>query len=127
MTSKLIKERFFLPRIKDTVSTVCETCERCQKAKSPKHANKGPIDYLITPQHPMHTLSMDFLAIDTRTQFKFNVLTKVDEFSKYGFAIQVKSEMRRTQLRPCTDRYIPSSAYQRSYTVIEVKLSSAMF
>ena len=40
----------------------------------------------------MHTLSMDFLAIDTRTQFKFNVLMKVDEFSKYGFVIQVKSE-----------------------------------
>ena len=58
-TSKLIQERFFWPRIKDTVSAVCETCERCQKAKTPKHANKGPLEHLITPQQPMHTLSMN--------------------------------------------------------------------
>ena len=91
-TVKLIQERFFWPHIKETVTTVCSTCERCQKAKTPKQANKGPLQHMSTPPHPMHTISMDFLQIDTRTQTKFKVLTILDEFSKYGFALQVKSE-----------------------------------
>ena len=43
----------------------------------------------------MHTLGMDFLAINTRAQAKFKILTIVYKLSKYGFAIQVKIENAR--------------------------------
>lgn len=91
-TIKLIQARFFWPGIKEIVMFVCNACERCQKAKTPKQANKGPLGHITTPPSPMHTISMDYLSIDTRAQSKFKVLTIIDEFSKYGFALIVKSE-----------------------------------
>ena len=78
--------------MKVSVVDSCSTCERCQKAKTPKLWNHGPVNHIITPAKPMHQLSIDFLGVDTKAQTKFKVLTCVDEFSKYAFAIQVKSE-----------------------------------
>ena len=89
---KLLQERFFWTNMKVSVVDSCSTCERCQKAKTPKHWNRGPPNHIITPAKPMHQLSIDFLSVDTKAQTKFKVLTCVDEFSKYAFAIQVKSE-----------------------------------
>jgi len=41
---------------------------------------------------PMQQISMDFLSINTRQNSVFKVLTVVDDFSRYGWAIDVKSE-----------------------------------
>ena len=89
---KLLQERFFWTNMKVSVVDSCSTCERCQKAKTPTHWNWSPLNHIITPAKPMHQLSINFLSVDTKAQTKFTVLTCVDEFSKYAFAIQVKSE-----------------------------------
>ena len=89
---KQLKQRFYWNGIKSTVTEVCTTCDRCQRAKTPKEKNKGPLTHIITPSRPMHQLSIDFLAIDTKAQTKCKILTCVDEFTKYAFGILVKSE-----------------------------------
>ena len=89
---KQLKQRFYWNNMKQTVTEVCSTCDRCQRAKTPKEKNKGPLTHIITPARPMHQLSIDFLAIDTKAQTKCKILTCVDEFTKYAFGILVKSE-----------------------------------
>ena len=89
---KQLKQRFYWNNMKQTVTEVCTTCDRCQRAKTPKEKNKGPLTHIITPARPMHQLSIDFLAIDTKAQTKCKILTCVDEFTKYAFGILVKSE-----------------------------------
>ena len=89
---KLLQERFFWTNMKESVVELCASCERCQKAKTPKNWNRGPLNHIITPAKPMHQLSIDFLSIDTKAETKLKILTCVDEFTKYAFATQVKSE-----------------------------------
>ena len=91
-TYKMLKERFYWPTMKSTVIDVCSQCERCQKTKLPPTRNRGPLTHIITASKPMHQLSIDFLSIDTRAQQKCKILTCVDEFTKFAFAIIVKSE-----------------------------------
>ena len=89
---KLLKQRFYWPKLKNSVTEACEKCERCQRAKTPKTQNKGPLTHIITPSKPMHQLSIDFLSIDTKAQTKCKILTCVDEFTKHAFGIVVTSE-----------------------------------
>ena len=91
-TYKQLKQRFYWTNMKHTVTEVCSNCDRCQRAKTPKEKNKGPLTHILTPARPMHQLSIDFLAIDTRAETKCKILTCVDEFTKYAFGIVVKSE-----------------------------------
>ena len=90
----------------DVIETISE-CERCQKAKTPPTKNKGPLNHLITPKYPFHQLSIDFLSIDTRAKTKFKILTCIDEFTKFAFAIPVKTE----NAKRCAE-----ALYQQIYT-----------
>ena len=78
--------------MKKTVTNVVSTCERCQKSKTPKHKNRGPLEHIKSPSIPMHQLSMDFLLIDTRATSKLKILTVIDKFTKFAWAIIIKSE-----------------------------------
>ena len=89
---KLLNERFFWNNMKSTITKVISTCERCQKSKTPKHKNRGPLQHIQSPTIPMYQLSMDFLQIDTRANSKLKILSVIDEFTKFGWAITVKSE-----------------------------------
>ena len=88
----LLQERFYWNNMKKTVSDVIITCDRCQKAKTPKHKNRGPLQHITSPSIPMYQLSMDFLLIDTRAKSKLKLLTVIDEFTKFSWAIVIHSE-----------------------------------
>ena len=75
-----------------TIEEVVKHCERCQKRKTPKVATRCDLKRLKVKHGPMAQLSMDFLNIDCRRDTKFKVLTVVDDFTKFGFAFEVKSE-----------------------------------
>ena len=91
-TYKTLKVKFFWINMKQNVIETISECERCQKAKTPATKNKGPLNHLITPKYPFHQLSIDYVSIDTRAKTKFKILTCIDEFTKFAFAIPVKSE-----------------------------------
>ena len=106
-TYKTLKVKFFWSNMKDDVIDTCSKCERCQKAKTPPNKNKGPLNHLITPKYPFHQLSIDYVSIDTRAKTKFKILTCIDEFTKFAFAIPVKSE----NAKRCAE-----ALYQQIYT-----------
>ena len=106
-TYKTLKVKFFWINMKNDVIETISECERCQKAKTPPTKNKGPLNHLITPKYPFHQLSIDFLSIDTRAKTKFKILTCIDEFTKFAFAIPVKTE----NAKRCAE-----ALYQQIYT-----------
>ena len=79
----------YWPGMGTTVMEVCDSCERCQKRKTP--ATRAPLRQLNMKTGPMAQISMDFLNIDNRNEAKYKVLTVVDNFTKFGFAFDVKS------------------------------------
>ena len=88
----LLKERFYWKNMKQVVTDIVSSCDRCQKSKTHKNRNRGPLEHIQSIPVPMHQLSMDFLQIDTRADSKFKLLTVIDEFTKFAWAIVVKSE-----------------------------------
>ena len=88
----LIERTCFWPTLTTIVKEVCNLCERCQKRKTPKYHTRVPLRPLRSQVGPMAQISMDFLNIDNRNEAKYKVLTVVDNFTKYGFAFDVKSE-----------------------------------
>ena len=98
-TEKQIRERYFWTGIRNTVGEVCRRCERCQKRKGGVTGNKSPLSHMKKVTRPMQRISMDFLSVDIRRESKFKILTVVDEFTKYGFAFEVKSENAATMAK----------------------------
>ena len=91
----LLKQRFFWNHMKLTTTCVVASCERCQVSKTTQHKNKGPLQHIETPSEPMYQLSLDYLQIDTRANTKLKILTVIDEFTKFGWALIVNSENAR--------------------------------
>ena len=87
---QLIERMCYWPGMGTTITEVCDSCERCQKRKTP--ATRAPLRQLNMKTGPMAQISMDFLNIDNRNEAKYKVLTVVDNFTKFGFAFDVKSE-----------------------------------
>lgn len=86
-----LRARYFWEGMLGTIKTVCRNCERCQKAKG-QPVDRVPLHHMKVRTGTLQQVSMDFLGIDTRKDTKFKILTVVDDFTKYGWAIEVKSE-----------------------------------
>ena len=82
--------------MKKTMTNIVSTCERCRKSKTLKHKNRDPLEHIKSPSIPMHQLSMDFLLIDTCATSKLKILTVIDEFTKFAWAIIVQSNANLT-------------------------------
>jgi transposase InsO family protein len=91
-TYDMLRSRFFWPGMKECVRKKIGSCERCQRRKSLPAVNKTELGQLREVTHPFQVISMDFVGIDFRKDAKTKVLTVVDEFTKYAFAIPVGTE-----------------------------------
>ena len=48
--------------------------------------------HLSPVTQPMQCICIDYLSIDRRDSTKFKVLTVIEDFTKYGFAFEVRTE-----------------------------------
>ena len=81
---------FFWLHLRKTVETVIESCERCQRRK--RKENYIPLNHLKDVVRPFECISMDYLSIDVRRKEKWNILTIIDHYTRFGMVYKVKSE-----------------------------------
>ena len=89
-TLQLLRERFYWPKMSDHVRNLVKCCSQCQARKTLPTKNKDVMYHRPLCSTPMDTIAMDHLVI-TRQGDQTQVLTIVDEFTKYLFIIPVRS------------------------------------
>ena len=60
-TSKLVKQRYFWPRIDSDVKEITKHCQSCQKAKVTKHT-KSPVEAISAPSDRFQTIHIDIVG-----------------------------------------------------------------
>ncbi|XP_035836015.1 uncharacterized protein LOC118485763 [Helianthus annuus] len=86
-TLKLIKERFFWPKMGADVNRIVDRCHTCHIAKTHK-SNAGLYTPLPVPEGPWEDVSLDFVVGLPRTQRqKDSIMVVVDRFSKMAHFI----------------------------------------
>jgi O-acetyl-ADP-ribose deacetylase (regulator of RNase III) len=94
-----VQTRFYWPGIRQSVRARVSTCERCVKRKRLPANNKVKLAKLGDTSRPFQRVSIDFLTVDFRKNSKHKILTVVDEFTRYGFALDVTSEQASNTAR----------------------------
>ena len=84
-TLRLLRERFFWPKMAEDVHTHIHTCERCLRFKQPQdRVEMQPI--LVS--YPMELIHLDFLTLGGKAgdAKSTNILVITDHFTKYAQA-----------------------------------------
>lgn len=91
-TIENIQTRFYWPGMRQTIRSRISSCERCMKRKTLPVNNRTTLGKLFDTTRPFQRVSIDFLTVDFRRDSKYKILTVVDEFTRYGFALDVTTE-----------------------------------
>ena len=89
-TLQLFRERFYWPKMSYHVRNLVKCCSQCQARKTLPTKHKEEMYHRPLTSNPMDTIAMDHLII-TKQGDQTQVLTVVDEFTKYLFIIPVRS------------------------------------
>lgn len=81
-----LKDQYYWPNMKETVTKVVNNCELCQLNKYERRPNKMPFEETPTPTEPFEHLFLDLFSIAKKW-----FLTAVDSFSKYAIAFPLNS------------------------------------
>ena len=89
-TLQLFRERFYWPKVSYHVRNLVKCCSQCQARKTLPTKHKEEMYHRPLTSNPMDTIAMDHLII-TKQGDQTQLLTVVDEFTKYLFIIPVRS------------------------------------
>lgn len=95
----LCKNNISIPNCQQWCKEVCENCETCAKVK-PRWQRQTVVMNLIESTKPMQRWSIDFLVDKPPTvDGKSNILTVVDEYSRFVFAFATSDRSSKTVIQ----------------------------
>ncbi|KAK8948956.1 hypothetical protein KSP39_PZI005193 [Platanthera zijinensis] len=83
-TMALVEIMYYWPRMKESVDTYVKTCLVCQQDKVENRQPAGLLEPLPVPDHPWHTVTLDFISALPKSEGFGSIMVVVDRFSKYG-------------------------------------------
>jgi len=101
-TFKMIKQRFFWPRMYASVEDWVKQCRRCTCRKA--LPQKAPLEPIITTQ-PLELVCMDFLQLEPSAGYE-HLLVITDHFTKLARVIPTKNETAKTTAKALYDNFI---------------------
>ncbi|KAL6485589.1 hypothetical protein MHYP_G00049810 [Metynnis hypsauchen] len=100
---ELIRERFFWPKMSQTVETYIGNCGKCVTWKSPC-PRAAPL-HQITSTGPMELVCIDFLSVEPDSSGFGNILVVTDHFSRYAQAYPTKDQRAVTVAKVLVEKY----------------------
>jgi hypothetical protein len=91
------KERYYWPRMAQTVELMVKNCTVCQKAK-PSSLGRAPLQPIATG-FPMQRIGIDIVKMPTSHQGRNKVLTIIDYFTKWVELVPLEDERADTIAR----------------------------
>ncbi|MEE6463487.1 hypothetical protein FKM82_005933 [Ascaphus truei] len=102
-TFGLLRDRFFWPKMRESVELHCRRCTRCIQWKTlPTRA--APMAHLKS-SGPMDLVCMDFLCIEPDTRGIGNVLVITDHYTRYAQAFPTKDQRVVTVAKVLWEKY----------------------
>ncbi|XP_075454672.1 uncharacterized protein LOC142493868 [Ascaphus truei] len=102
-TFGLLQDRFYWPRMRESVEQHCRRCNRCLQRKTlPTRA--APMAHLKS-SGPMDLVCMDFLCIEPDSRGVSNVLVITDHYTRYAQAFPTKDQKAVTVARVLWEKY----------------------
>ncbi|KAL2081551.1 hypothetical protein ACEWY4_023404 [Coilia grayii] len=102
-TLDLIRDRFYWPKMSQTVETYIGNCGRCVTWKSPC-SRAAPL-HQITSSGPMELVCIDFLSLEPDSCGFANILVVTDHFSRYAQAYPTKDQRAVTVAKVLVERF----------------------
>lgn len=102
-THETLRERFFWPRMYTQCAQWVSECMICLRRKRLPESNRTKVASRPETSRPFEIVAIDFLSVDSRARSRFKILTVVDEFSRYAFAIPVRGETAKEAAKKLFD------------------------
>ncbi|KAL1259510.1 hypothetical protein QQF64_010087 [Cirrhinus molitorella] len=102
-TVELIRERFYWPKLSQTVETYIGNCGKCVMWKSPC-PRAAPL-HQITSTGPMELVCIDFLSLEPDSSGFANILVVTDHFSRYAQAYPTKDQRAATVAKVLVEKF----------------------
>lgn len=83
-TMALVEILYYWPKMKESVDLYVKTCLVCQQDKVENRQPAGLLEPLPVPDHPWHTVTLDFISALPKSEGFGSIMVVVDRFSKYG-------------------------------------------
>lgn len=91
-TLSRISNYYFWPNMKKSIVEFIKSCDFCQKNKPNTHPNKAPVLTFATPEFPYQAFGFDLVTLRPTDMGNVYVMVVVDLFSKFGYAVPLKSK-----------------------------------
>ncbi|XP_053597516.1 uncharacterized protein LOC128668466 [Microplitis demolitor] len=89
-TYRRIRERFYLPNMRDDITEFIRTCRSCQEQKLVRIKTKEPMIITDTPAEPFDKISIDTVGPLPQTPSgNMHILTVQDNLTKYCVAVPI--------------------------------------
>ncbi|KAL6470658.1 hypothetical protein MHYP_G00217770 [Metynnis hypsauchen] len=101
-TLELVRNRFYWPRMSQTVEQYVKNCGSCIAWKSPC-IRAAPLHQIVT-SGPMELVCIDFLCLEPDSKGFSNILVVTDHFSRYSHAYPTKDQRAVTVAKTLVER-----------------------
>jgi transposase InsO family protein len=102
-TMRLLRDRFYWPRMSTDVTKWVNKCERCLRRKS--KVEKSPL-INIKSTFPLELVCMDFLSLEPSKGNFGNILIVTDHYTKFAKAIPTKNQTAKTTAEALFNEFI---------------------
>eukprot|EP00079_Xenopus_tropicalis_P031375 XP_017945146.1 PREDICTED: uncharacterized protein LOC108644818 [Xenopus tropicalis] len=102
-TYGLIQDRFYWPKMRETVTDYCRRCLRCLQRKT-LPIKAAPLEHLKS-SGPLDLVCMDFLCIDPDSKGVGNILVVTDHYTRYAQAFPTKDQKAATVAKVLWEKF----------------------
>ena len=92
---KLVRSRFYWPKIRSDIQHWISMCERCNLAKLPHLKVRTPM-HSIVAREPLEVIAIDFTVLEPASNGMENVLVMTDVYSKFTIAVLTRNQTAQT-------------------------------
>jgi transposase InsO family protein len=102
-----LKDRYWWPKMKETIKNHLQSCLKCQKFNFARHKTHGFLHPIESPNGPFQMIGIDYSGpFPTTTQGNKYVLAITDYFTKWVIAIPVEKQNAQTTAEVLYEHYI---------------------